>query len=72
VAHPAVCEKDPAVRNEKLRSREAAPRARIAHPQEEHLLPLMVAAGAAGEDPGRTVFSDHVLGVALSAFQFRT
>jgi aromatic ring-opening dioxygenase catalytic subunit (LigB family) len=32
---------------------EQAPNARRAHPREDHLLPLMVAAGAAGDDAGR-------------------
>lgn len=49
-----------------------APAARQCHPpkQEEHLLPLMVAAGAAQDDPGRKVFSDRVMQTTLSAFVF--
>lgn len=47
-----------------------APAARACHPREEHLLPLMVAAGAAGEDPGSKSFSGEVLGVRVSAFKF--
>lgn len=45
---------------------------RFAHPvgAEEHLLPLHVAAGAAGASPGRKVFSDEVMSVAISAFRF--
>jgi aromatic ring-opening dioxygenase catalytic subunit (LigB family) len=43
---------------------------REAHPREEHLLPLMVAAGAAGADPGRRTYADHLGGKALSGFQF--
>lgn len=35
-----------------------APGANIAHDTGEHLLPLMVAAGAAGGDPGHVVFRD--------------
>jgi aromatic ring-opening dioxygenase catalytic subunit (LigB family) len=46
-----------------------APAARICHPREEHLLPLMVAAGAA-EGPGRRIYSERVLNVAISAFRF--
>ncbi len=48
----------------------AAPGARICHPREEHLLPLMVAAGAAGQDEGIRTYSDTVLGKALSGFRF--
>ncbi|HMM65747.1 MAG TPA: class III extradiol ring-cleavage dioxygenase [Dokdonella sp.] len=47
-----------------------APGGRAAHPREEHLLPLHVVAGAAGEDPGRKVFEDHVLGSVQSAYRF--
>lgn len=47
-----------------------APAARLAHPREEHLIPLMVAAGAAGKDRGQRVYADHVKGLALSAYRF--
>ena len=49
-----------------------APSARLCHPPraEEHLLPLMVVAGAASQDPGRKVFSDRVMETTLSAFEF--
>ena len=47
-----------------------APAARQAHPREEHLLPLMVIAGAAGDDQGRTAFSGDVLGKRCSGFHF--
>ena len=47
-----------------------APGAALSHPREEHLLPLMVAAGAAGEDSGRVVFSDRVMGATVSAIEF--
>src|SRR6185436_6594212 len=43
--------REPAARDERLTQWAAAPGARIAHPREEHLIPLMVAAGAAGSDP---------------------
>ena len=66
----AAVEGEPAAREERLARWESAPAARAAHPREEHLLPLMVAAGAAGADPGRRVFRDDVLGAVVSAIQF--
>lgn len=49
---------------------ESAPYARAAHPREEHLAPIFVAAGAAAGETGRKVFGDEVMDVAISAFQF--
>ncbi len=57
-------------RNEALVQWEGAPAARASHPREEHLLPLMVAAGAAGSDVGVKVFEDQVLGATVSGFRF--
>ena len=57
-------------RNELLAGWVGAPGGRLAHPREEHLLPLMVVAGAAEAEPGRKIFTDCVLGVTVSAFQF--
>ena len=65
-----VCEGEPASRGPSLARWSAAPRARDCHPREEHLLPLMVAAGAAGDEPGRRIFRDQVMGAEVSAFQF--
>jgi aromatic ring-opening dioxygenase catalytic subunit (LigB family) len=61
---------DPARRDEAIRHWDRGPHAREAHPREEHLAPLFVAAGAAESEPGRTVFRDEVMDVAVSAFQF--
>lgn len=47
-----------------------APSARAAHPREEHLLPLMVVAGAAGADRGALTFHGKVLETQMSAFHF--
>jgi aromatic ring-opening dioxygenase catalytic subunit (LigB family) len=57
-------------RNERLAAWARAPAARAAHPREEHLLPLMVVAGAAGDDPGSIAFGDVFMGVRLSAIQY--
>ena len=37
---------------------------------EEHLIPLMVIAGAAGTDRGQKVYSQQVMKTQISAFQF--
>jgi aromatic ring-opening dioxygenase catalytic subunit (LigB family) len=66
----AVCAADAEERDRRLVAWESAPAARECHPQEEHLLPLMVAAGAAGGDPARHVYADRVFGKALSGFRF--
>ena len=61
---------DPAVRGRLLAQWATAPGGRHCHPREEHLIPLMVAAGAAGADRGEHVYTDHLLGKALSGFRF--
>jgi aromatic ring-opening dioxygenase catalytic subunit (LigB family) len=65
-------ESEPSKRNAALVNWAAAPSARLCHPprQEEHLLPLMVAAGAAPNELGKKVFSDRVLETTLSAYVF--
>lgn len=51
---------------------EQAPSAREAHPREEHLLPLMVAVGAAEGDTATRVYhqSDFFGGISVSNFRF--
>ena len=61
---------DPAARDEGLTRWAAAPAARLAHPREEHLIPLMVAAGAAGDDAARLAYNNTFAGLRLSAFHF--
>lgn len=48
----------------------AAPAARAAHPREEHLIPLMVVAGAAGEDRGKVAYNGTFAGLRLSAYHY--
>ncbi len=47
-----------------------APAGRVAHPREEHLLPLMVASGAGGDASGRKIWSGAVGATAVSAWAF--
>ncbi len=61
---------EPAAREEQLRNWQRAPAARAAHPREEHLLPLMVVAGAAGTDAGRVAFHGTFLSTEISAHAF--
>jgi aromatic ring-opening dioxygenase catalytic subunit (LigB family) len=65
----AAAEADAATRAERLADWEAAPAARVSHPREEHLLPLMVAAGAS-ENPGKRVFNGEVLSTIVSGYRF--
>lgn len=48
----------------------SAPMARQAHPREEHLIPMMVAAGAAGEDRATVAYNGTFAGLRLSAYHF--
>ncbi len=51
----------------------SAPNANDCHPREEHLIPLMVIAGAGGNDDARMTYHEDSLGptgIAISAFQF--
>ena len=63
---------DPAARSAQLLRWEQAPAARIAHPQEDHLLPLMVALGAAESEAAHTVYHEEAswTGWAVSSWRF--
>ncbi|MEP7244583.1 MAG: class III extradiol ring-cleavage dioxygenase [Gammaproteobacteria bacterium] len=66
----AVSDPNPDTRAQKLSAWAQAPSARLAHPREDHLIPLMVAAGAAGASRGRCVFRDKVWDVSMASYQF--
>lgn len=66
----AVESRDVEQRNRVLAAWEQAPAARLSHPREEHLIPLMVAAGASDGDLGSKVYQDRVNGLAMSAYRF--
>lgn len=61
---------DPATRDAQLAAWKQLPAALACHPRAEHLLPLMVAAGAGGADRGRRTFNDRIFGKPVSAFRF--
>lgn len=59
-------------REQLLEQWETAPAARIAHPREEHLIPLMVAAGAAFDDVATRIYHENTFmgGLSVSSFAF--
>lgn len=72
--HQTLVDADPAERPARLERWQAAPSARRVHPREDHLLPLMVAAGAAEGEPGERVYhqDDFFGGWVLSSYRFGT
>lgn len=61
----------PAERNAALLAWQAAPAARAAHPREDHLIPLMAVAGAAGDDAATAIYGERFMGsLAVSSFRF--
>ncbi|MDT7525623.1 dioxygenase [Pseudidiomarina sp. GXY010] len=65
-------EGDSKVRYQRLKQWFQAPYALDCHPRgnEEHLIPLLLAAGAADDEPGKKIYSERVMETQLSAFQF--
>jgi aromatic ring-opening dioxygenase catalytic subunit (LigB family) len=57
-------------RDQRLAQWSRAPSARQAHPREEHLIPLMVVAGAAGKDRGQVAYDGTLLGLTVSGYEF--
>lgn len=68
----AVLDTDAAERTKRLQQWASAPSARLAHPAEDHLIPLMVAVGAAeGETAVRTYHETAMAGgITASSFRF--
>lgn len=62
----------PQVRSQRLRDWEAAPAARVAHPEEDHFIPLMVALGAAEDEQAERIYHqrDFMGGVTASSYRF--
>ena len=65
-----LCSSTPTDRAQRLNNWRAAPSARACHPREEHLLPLMVAVGAAYSEPGLRIHTERLMGKAISAYKF--
>jgi len=68
----AVCRLNGQERRERLLHWETAPSARLAHPQEDHLIPLMVAVGAADQEPGERIYHEDAFmgGTSVSSYRF--
>lgn len=62
----------PEERTQRLIHWAEAPLARAAHPEEDHLVPLMAAVGAAEDEPATTVYhqKDLMGGITASSFRF--
>jgi len=68
----ATMRSEPAERTRRLEGWEDAPAARIAHPQEDHFIPLFVALGAAEDEAATRVYHerDFMGGVTASSYRF--
>ncbi|MFV0308159.1 MAG: DODA-type extradiol aromatic ring-opening family dioxygenase [Desertimonas sp.] len=58
-------------RTERLRRWEQAPSARLAHPAEDHLIPLMVAVGAAEGEKAVRAYHERAMGGHITSSSFR-
>jgi len=67
-----VCNATGEARTNKLLQWASAPSARLAHPQEDHLIPLMVAAGAAEQETARLIYHEDAFmgGTSVSSYRF--
>lgn len=66
----AVTDPDPGRRAARIIDWQSLPHAAFAHPREEHLLPLMVALGAGGDDPAVRDHCSQVMGWTVSGYRF--
>ena len=66
----AVTNADASARDSALARWETMPEARFAHPREEHLLPLLVAAGAGDGAEASRIYDESYMGCAVSGFRF--
>jgi len=68
----ALVNASPEERRKLLLNWTSAPAARAAHPREDHLIPAMVAVGAAGDDKGTRIYhqSDFMGSITASSFRF--
>jgi aromatic ring-opening dioxygenase catalytic subunit (LigB family) len=68
----ALSASDPKTRRDRLISWHRAPAARAAHPREDHLIPLMVAAGAAEGEIAHRIYHEEAFfgGVVVSSYRF--
>lgn len=57
-------------RGSRLAAWATAPFAKLCHPREEHLIPLMVIAGAAGDDPGKVTWRGPFMGPEQIGYHF--
>ena len=68
----ALCVATPDERLRKLACWDQAPAARLCHPREDHLIPLMVAVGAAEWEPAERIYHEDAFagGLTVSSFRF--
>jgi len=67
----ALVDASPEERRELLLAWDQAPSARVAHPAEDHLVPLMVAVGAAEDEDGVRIYHEDDFMGSLSSSSFR-
>ena len=67
----SVVHSTPPERTERLLAWEQAPSARASHPSEDHLIPLMVAAGAAEQEPAVRCYYENDFFGSVTAASYR-